>query len=874
MRKETTTKDALNSYRTKRDPALTNEPFSAEHTGSSTPTFRGEFVVHLHAATRQHYDLRLQIGATLKSFAVPHGPSVDPDDKRLAIGTEDHPLDYLDFEDVIPDGNYGAGPMIVWDTGRVVYLDGSAEDGVARGKIDFVLHGYKLRGRFGLIHTGKRADAGSTKANHWLLVKKSDAHASTGRDLLAEEPRSVLSGLTIDELARGASIAQQLESDAATAGAKCAEVDTRTLSPMLCATSGAGLDDPERLYELKLDGARIIADKRGKSVRLFYRKGHAASESYPEIVRAVRALPAERLLLDGEIVAYDEAGRPNFQLLGRRIQARRARDVQRVRAEVPVNYLAFDVLALGEHDLRGLPLSQRKALLARLVQGRGVLRALDHIEGQGQALFDFCQENELEGVVAKRADSRYRPGPRRTRDWVKIKCLRDADLVVVGWEEGRGFSGFGAVVVASFEPRSGELAVRAKVGSGFDAATVRLLLEKLRALEIDAPAFSGKLGGTKRGRRHWVAPELVASVGFLGFSNSGTLRHPVFRGLRHDVAPETCTVAPSTELLQAAEEARDGDRSDASSHGQAFRVRGAAVVARAVLSNQDKPFWPEEGYTKGDLCDYYASVADALVPILKNRPIVLVRYPDGIHGKSFFQWNVPRGTPAWLRTLEVREEGERGKRARSTFLVDDIDGLLHVVNLGCIPIHMLAARAGTLEHCDFLTIDFDIGEQSLKLAVTLALTLRELLDDLGLTGFPKTSGQTGLHVLVPLGPGVRFEVATTLCELLGRLLLTKHNDIATMQRRVEKRGPRVLIDVGQTGRSRTIVAPYSVRAVPGATVSMPLAWEDVHGALEPSRFTMFSAPDMLAERGCLFAPLLEARPNITAAVNKLEDYLK
>jgi bifunctional non-homologous end joining protein LigD len=291
------------------------------------------------------------------------------------------------------------------------------------------------------------------------------------------------------------------------------------------------------------------------------------------------------------------------------------------------------------------------------------------------------------------------------------------------------------------------------------------------------------------------------------------------------------------------------------------------------LTNQDKVFWPDSGYTKGDLCNYYASVAEVLLPWLDARPIVLVRYPDGIEGKSFFQWNVPRGTPKWLRSVEVREEGERGKRRKRTFLVDDIDGLLHIANLGCIPIHILAAREGRREKCDFITIDLDLGDNPFRDAVTLALSLREMLEDLGLEGFCKTSGQSGLHVLIPLGDEVGFATAKALVELLGRLLQSRHDDISTMERVKERRGPRVYIDTGQTGRSRTIVAPYSVRAIAGARVSTPLRWEEVHQALDPAAFDIFSVAERVAANGDPMAQLLERRPNVAAAVDKLGRWL-
>src|SRR4051812_43952739 len=385
--------DALTRYREMRDPLSTNEPFGTEPKLSSRETRTGRFVVHLHDATRPHYDLRLQVGGTLKSFAVPRGPSLEAGDKKLAMLTEDHPLEYLDFEEVIPEGNYGAGAMIAWDIGRVRYLETTAERGLELGKVDFELDGFKLHGRFALVATGRRKASGPSdkKANEWLLIKKQDAFARASGDVLVEQPFSVLSGMTIADLARRQELVRELETEAEALGAIRSAVDVATAQPMLCALSGAELSDPSRIYELKIDGVRIVADKHGRAVALRYRNGRAASSSYPEVARAVAALAPERVVLDGEVVAFDAQGRPSFQRIAPRIHAERPLDVRAAMNEVPVSYLAFDLLALNDFDLRGLPLTARKMLLMKLIKGRGYVRALDHLEGNGQALFNLCR---------------------------------------------------------------------------------------------------------------------------------------------------------------------------------------------------------------------------------------------------------------------------------------------------------------------------------------------------------------------------------------------------------------------------------------------------------------------------------------------------
>ncbi|HYQ04247.1 MAG TPA: DNA ligase D [Polyangiaceae bacterium] len=873
---ETKPGDALTRYREKRDPLSTNEPFGEEHKQSSRETRTGRFVVHLHDATRPHYDLRLQIAGTLKSFAVPRGPSLEAGDKKLAVLTEDHPLEYLEFEEVIPDGNYGAGAMIVWDVGRVRYLETTAERGLEIGKLDFELDGFKLHGRFALVATGRRKASGPNdkKANEWLLIKKQDAFAHPPGDVLIEQPHSVMSGLTVAELAERASFVSELEAEAEAMGATRAPVDVSTLTPMLCASTGAELVDENRIYELKIDGVRIVADKHARAVALRYRNGRAASSSYPEVARAVASLPPERVVLDGEVVAFDPEGRPSFQRIAPRIHADKPLDVRTAMNETPVSYLVFDLLALNDFDLRSLPLLSRKALLMKLVRGKGYVRALDHLEADGRPLFELCRAQRLEGVVAKRADSPYRSGTRRTDDWVKMKAERDDEFVVIGYMRSKSNSrSLGALCVASY---SGErLLYRGRVGSGLDVPTLSALEKSLESRRIKRFPAHGDPPADAKGAL-WVRPELVVSVRFLGFTEGEVrLRAPVYKGLRVDLVPSDCRAAPPNELLEQppAQTAEQAPAPVAEPIARVASGTSNSAPTRVVVSNPTKVFWPDEGYTKGDLCAYYASIAEVMLPFLHERPVVLVRYPDGIAGKHFYQWNVPPGTPDWIERIERVDEDDPSALKKTLFLVNSADALVHIANLGCIPLHVLAAQRGTLDECDFLTVDFDIGERPFSDAVRLALDLRVILDDVGLVGFPKTSGQRGLHVLVPLGPGVNFDTAKLLVELLGRLITDKNPTIATMERRVNQRGSRVYVDTGQTGASRTIVAPYSVRSHPGATVSTPIGWNELHVALDTSRFTMLTLPGRVLEVGDPFAGFMAVRPDVPAAVRELSKYL-
>ncbi len=890
-------KDKLSTYREKRDAGVSPEPTGEERPNAPRATRTGAFVVHLHDASRRHYDLRVEVGGVLASFAIPKGPGADPTDKQLAIRTEDHPIEYIDFEAVIPEGNYGAGPMICWDRGMIRYLESTAEDGLAAGKLDFTLSGYKLKGRYALVKLEK-----SVKGNEWLLIKKADAFANTEQDIRETQTRSVLSGLTVDELDTAPAMVAEAEALAEGLGASVGEVDGRNISPMLCSSiEDRGGDAPTQTlpawlkegytYELKLDGVRVIAEKRDEEVHLTYRSNRDTTLAYPEVERAVQTLAPGRVVLDGEVVAFDEKGLPNFQRLAQRIHLSDDRknkasfgggNVGWAVLAVPVVYLVFDILALGPYDLRSLPLVCRREILKKVVLGSGVLRALDWLESGGDALLDFCRARHLEGIVAKRVDSPYRAGPKRTTDWVKVKCERDESFVVIGFTRGNeGRNRLGALDLGAYE--DGKLVVRGKVGSGLDEKMIDQLLEMLDPIITKERLFGGKLDAAPNGRT-LVAPKIVVSVRYLGWSDEGRLRFPTFRGIDYDRAPTDCVAGPhggggdAVPSLEAPRFKKEQERRE-----DAARALGAETppssqptswrassrpLKRATLTNQDKVFWPKEGYTKGDLCRYYESVSTFLLPHLRDRPVVLVRYPDGIEGKNFFQWNVPWGFPAWMRHIPLGD-AEEDKKKR-VFLVNDLDSLLTIANLGAIPLHVLACRASTLSDCDFCTIDFDVGRSTLQNGVKLALELRDLLERIGLRGYPKTSGQRGLHVLIPLGPGVKFETAHALNVLLGRLVTAAHPDIATLERVVERRGARVLVDIGQTGRRRTIVAPYSVRAFPGATISTPLTWDELNDALDPSRFTMKTVPERLSKVGDLARGVLEDAPDVGGAVAALE----
>jgi bifunctional non-homologous end joining protein LigD len=828
----------LETYRAKRAASRTPEPFAAR---TARPRL---FVVQQHQARRLHYDLRLEWNGVLLSWAVPKGPSLDPSEKRLAVHVEDHPLDYADFEGVIPEGNYGAGAVIVWDLGRWTPLE-DPERGLAAGKLDFVLHGHKLRGRFALVRTGGRRAAATAK--EWLLLKKRDAFAAEGAAL---SPRSVLSGLTVEERAAGvrrdAAFARRLAKlPAPRRRVRAADVGLMLAQPWPEPFAGKGW-----LFEIKYDGWRALAEGGESGARLRTRGGHDASVAFPEITRALAALPCAYALLDGELVVLDAEGRPHFADLQQRAALGDARGAERAAVEQPASFYAFDLLGFGDRDLRPLPLARRRALLAELLPGPGPLRVADAFADDGRAVFAAASRLGFEGVVAKRGDAPYRAG--RGPAWRKIASRRAGDFAIVGFTVGRGArAALGALHLAARAPDGGLVYV-GRVGSGLDDATVRALGAALAPLAVATPECQRAPAATREDR--WVEPRLVAEVRYAEGTPDGRLRQPVFVRLRDDKG------LAEIDGLPGRRRAAPAPRPEADPKPEPARS--------LALTNLDKVFWPEEGLTKGDLIAYYRAIAPWLLPYLKDRPLTLVRHPDGIAGKSFFQKDAPAWAPAWVRRETLWSE--HGGREIRFFVCDDVESLLFVANLGAIPLHVQASRVADLAHPDWCILDLDPKDAPFRDVVAIAQALHALAEKIGLPAYAKTSGSSGLHVLVPLGGRLTFAQARTLAELLARVVVDEHPTIATTVRRVGARGGRVYVDTGQNGHGKLLVAPFSVRALPGAPVSMPLRWSELGPRLDPRRFTIRNAVARLRRLGGdPLAPVLGPAPDLLAALGQL-----
>jgi bifunctional non-homologous end joining protein LigD len=748
--------------------------------------------------------------------------------------------------------------MIAWDRGLFRPLVDPAQ-GMLDGEIKFELYGYKLRGAFTLVHTGKgrRGQRSGRGSNDWLLIKKRDdpaeAFLATGAPLPAA---SVLSGLTIEELGAGGPRHQAVITQLAGLGVPRRPIALAQLELMLCHTADRAFSSDDWVFELKYDGFRMASAGGAGAAELRYRSGLDPTLRYPELTSALRALPVPGLVLDGEIVMLDAEGKPDFHRLAARAQIHRTSELARAAMATPVTYMVFDLLGAAGFDLRGLPLLVRKTLLAQILPALGPLKFAEHIPSHGEALLAQVVARGLEGVVAKRAEAPYRST--RSRDWLKIKRDPEGDFAVCGYTPPkRSRAGLGALHLCV--RADGRWRWAGKVGSGFDDALLTALKAELDAAPSWQPSFPRPEGA---GDARWIEPALVVQVRYREWPADSSLRFPVFVRLRRDKAAVDCAMT-----ARRTGEADDEDRREQLAGAQPLEID--QPVRELRLSNPKKLFWKTEGITKGELIEYYRAIAPHILPYLADRPTVLTRYPDGIDGEMFYQKDMPDWVPPWLRTTTLWSE--HSQREIHYVLIDDADGLAFVANLGSIPIHAWASRAGNLEKPDWTIVDLDPKNAPREHVVPLALAIHALCETAGLPNYVKTSGQTGLHVLIPLGGQCTFEQARMLAYLIGQLVERRHPDMATTARNPAARGGRVYLDWGQNAHGQLLVAPYSVRPVGGAPVSMPLTWDEVVPGLDAKQFHLRNALDRVTRwTGDPCLPVLTERPDLRAALERLE----
>ena len=828
---------SLTTYSEKRHFDRTPEPPAGEGRKTSPEL---QFCVQRHHATRLHYDLRLEAGGALKSWAVPKGPTLDPGEKRLAMMVEDHPLEYGGFEGVIPKGNYGAGSVMLWDRGTYDLIgDASAEEQLARGDFKFHLKGEKLRGDFALVRM-KRG-----KGNEWLLLKKKDAFAQPGWDT-EDQAQSVLTGRTQEE------IAQELPVRPNDAMPSLAPHDSmpRNIVPML-AQIGRGTPPAgeEWLYEIKWDGIRALCYIDGGKVRMVSRNGNLIDRQYPELSILTHHVKATQAILDGEIAALDERGVPSFGRLQRRITVGDASAVATLSRHHPVVLYLFDLLYLDGRDLRGAPLLERKRLLKAILLTDQMIRYSEHFAGAGSELLEAVRQQGIEGIVAKRASSLYES--RRTSDWLKYKVINSDSFVLCGYTKGeRDY--FGALVLGIYD--AGKLKWAGNVGTGFDHKMMKVIHDKLASLATGECPVEPDLLLPKEGMVTWTRPELVCEVRFVNWTEDGRLRAPVWVGFRPDIDPLECvrnSAAPSTRqalLDPAAEE-------------QTLTIDGH----RLKFTNLNKIFYPKDGFRKRDLLNYYDAVAALLLPHLKDRPLSLKRYPNGIDEPYFFQKEVAPSFPKWLRK-ELAPDG-------ITYVIgEDRATLLFLVNLGCIDHNPWMSRMGTPENPDYILFDLDPQDCGYEKIVEAALLVRNKLDRAGIESFPKTTGGDGMHIYVPLEPRYTYEQARSFAELMATLAAHERPDLFTTPRTVSRREKgKVYFDWAQIAKGKTISAPYVARAYPGAPVATPLNWREVTPRLRPEHFHISNVLARFDRVGDLFEGVLKRPQKLELAVQKLSE---
>jgi bifunctional non-homologous end joining protein LigD len=885
----------LEEYAAKRRFSKTPEPPPKEPAPTETANY---FCVQRHDATRLHYDFRLEIDGVLKSWAIPKGPTLDPGVKHFAAHVEDHPREYGDFEGNIPAGNYGAGSVMLWDRGTFELLGGaSGGDQLARGDLKFRLRGEKLQGEFALVHMKSRG-----KGNEWLLIKKRDAFAVPGWDVEAHA-FSALSGRTQEEIARnlparktkrrtaGASDrvwassrpAKRAAKTAAPAiaapprkkkgqidptdlkGARAAEMPD-AIEPMMATLAETPPRGDDWLFEVKWDGVRALAFIDHEELRLQARSGQRCERQYPELAVIPHQIAVRQAVLDGEIAVLDSKGVARFHLIQPRIANADPNAVAHLSRSTPVVYFVFDLLYLDGYDLRHVALSERRRLLEQVVTPNGILRISDAFPGAGEEMLAAAAEHGLEGVVAKRAASCYES--KRSREWLKIKIVNEQEFVIGGFTEPQGERQyFGALVLGVYD--GGKLIWVGNVGTGFDQKTLAAVSERLKPLITSECPFAER-PVPDRGMT-WARPELVCQVKFTEWTQDRRLRAPVFLGLRNDVKARQVR----QESPEAPPEAHLQSEFFSSDVKEATREIGGHTLK---FTNLNKVYYPDDGYTKRDVLNYYAGIADLILPHLKDRPLSLKRYPDGITKEYFFQKNVREAFAPWLRTELIESEHNHGP-IKYVF-AEDRASLLYLVNLGCIDhnpwMSRMPSRSPTLlDNPDFILIDLDPQECPFDLIVDAALLVKRLLDQLGLAGYPKTTGGDGMHVYVPVAPIYSYADTRTFAELIASLAHDHKPDLFTTPRSVSKRQKnRVYFDYLQNGKSKTIAAPYVLRAYRGAPVATPLDWSEVRHGLLPEHFNIANARQRFTEKGDLFAGVLEKPQKVDGALIKLEKLLR
>lgn len=829
----------LKEYNQKRDFEKTSEPKGKEEKASEKLIF----VVQRHAATRLHYDFRLEMEGVLKSWAVPKGPSLNPKDKRLAMMVEDHPYSYRTFEGTIPADSYGGGEVEIWDEGTYEALEkeeGKSDEevlleGLSKGSVKVILHGEKLKGEFALVKL-KSAE----NENAWLLIKHKDkfaisesydAESYTTEDSKvtahAEKRYKNFKKKTIKNTPRKRNFAPYLSNQK--------KLDDY-IKPMLATVSGEPFDDNDWIFEIKWDGYRAIAEITD-TFKLYSRNGLSFLGKYTPIEESLKKQEHE-MILDGEIVAYNKDNRPDFQTLQHFGDNPNA----------PLVYNVFDLLYLNGHSTTELSLMQRKELLKDALIESDHVKYSDHVESEGKAFFDEVSQANLEGMMAKKKSSQYHKGS-RSKEWLKVKIERTEEAVIVGYTEPRGSrKGFGALLLGTYQ--KGELIYAGHTGTGFSDQLLSEIYETLQPLVITEIPFREKPQTNMPAT--WVEPKLVCTIKYSERTADNMFRHPVFVGIRDDKTTDDMVLESLEEKNDIVDKENIKKRVKGKSSAKKSDIH---VKAEVKYTNVDKLYWENEKISKGDLIDYYQQVSKYIIPYLKDRPQSLNRHPNGIDGESFYHKDAGGEAPDWVDTTLVYSESS--DKDIEYIVCNNKETLGYLNNLGCIELNPWNSRVQSPDHPDYMIIDLDSSPQnSFQQVIEAALATKEVLDQYKIPSYCKTSGSTGIHIFVPMGAKYTFDQVKDFAHIMAQMVMQKLPDTTTLERTIKKRGPKIYLDYLQNRSGQTVASVYSVRPKPGATVSMPLEWDEVKEGIQISDFNIHNAIDRIKKKGDIFAPVL------------------
>jgi bifunctional non-homologous end joining protein LigD len=891
----------LKKYNEKRKFDETPEP-----KGTSVESAeKNRFVIQKHMARREHYDFRLQVGDVLVSWAIPKKPVEDPSVKRLAMKVEDHPLNYIHFEGNIPAGNYGAGTVMVWDIGYY-YLDEEKifpdkhemMKRLDKGSLKLYLQGTKLRGFFNLVHSAKN------KGDEWFFMK-----AKASGDADDYEERSAVSGRSMDEIAASSATWEsnrEIESHAmqpARVADEKAPEETFPgfVKPMLASLTDQAFSKDDWIFELKLDGYRVLAGRENERAILYSRRGNDYSDKYRLIGEEISAIKA-RFLIDGEVCYVGQNQKSDFQKLQHNFEE-----------QDNLHYYVFDILWLNGHDLKSLPLLERKKLLqVLLAQPPPHIHYLEHREKDGEAYFREAEERGLEGIIAKKADGKYIPGE-RTKEWLKVKTGFRQEMIICGYttsdKAGRLFKSLLCAV-----SENGSVVYTGRVGTGFNDALMKEISRKIKPLETEKPPVENP---PRERNIHWVKPEIVCEVKFTEWTQDRVMRHPRFIGLRSDKEPEQIKIeepVPVEDILEnegpadhtssadrnrsqadmdrektqeekpnskktSAGTRRNGSSKESKSGQKTYSETGSAVSGEATRGSQkqqeskvklthlNKLYWKEEKLTKKDVIDYYRDLSEIILPYLKDRPQSLYRTPNGTGAKGFFQKNMKETAPDWAKTIEL----ESGKGETIEYLLcQDTDTLLYMANLGCIEINPWSSSLPDLDHPDYMIFDLDPVDVEFGKVVELALKFRELFDQLGLPAFCKTSGSRGMHIYVPVQQRYSYAQIQAFVKSIESHIHLQNPELTSFERSPSERKGKVYFDYLQNAKGKTMAAVYSLRPRPGALVSAPVRWEELTPKLTPQLFTLRNMRKRLEKEGDLWQGIFEQRADIEKTLRKIE----